>query len=202
MLSLTSPVKTRYHRLPAGAKLLGLSLVTFLLFVIDAPVFPVAVLVLTAVLYLAPGPSFWAEGLRLLRPVVFFVAVVMVWHLITSDILDGILICLRLVAAVALANLVTMTTRLEDMLDVVRRLFSPLRRFGLSPDIIAFAVALVVRFAPVLLDKGSQLAEAWRARSSKSARWNIVLPLTLVVLDDADHVSEALRARGGLDTTH
>ncbi|TMV05570.1 energy-coupling factor transporter transmembrane protein EcfT [Ruegeria sediminis] len=202
MLSLTSPVKTRYHRLPAAAKLLALSLATFLLFVIETPVFVVAVLLATALLYAVPGRAFWTEGLRLLRPVVFFVAVVLVWHIVTNDVATGIMICLRLVAAVALANLVTMTTRLEDMLDVVRKLFAPFRRFGLSPDVLAFSVALVVRFAPVLLEKGTRLAEAWRARSARRARWNIILPLTLIVLDDADHVSEALRARGGVETTY
>ena len=200
MLSLTSPVRTPYHRLPAGPKLLVLSLVTFLLFAVETWGFMLAALAVVALLFAIPGRPFWTEGLRLLRPVSFFVAIVLVWHIATGDVGAGVTICLRLVVAISLANLVTLTTRMEDMLDVVRKLIAPLRRFGLSPDILAFSVALVVRFAPVLLEKGARLAEAWRARSARRARWNIILPLTLIALDDADHVSEALRARGGVDT--
>jgi len=35
------------------------------------------------------------------------------------------------------------------------------------------------------------------ARSRRRPGWQLVLPLSLAALDDADHVAEALRARGG-----
>jgi biotin transport system permease protein len=73
-----------------------------------------------------------------------------------------------------------------------------LARLGLSPKVLAVSVALVVRFTPVLMDKVTQLMQAWRARSARRANWRVVLPAVLIALDDADHVAEALRARGGL----
>ena len=39
---------------------------------------------------------------------------------------------------------------------------------------------------------------AQSARSTKRSFWRIAVPLALSILDDADHVSEALRARGGI----
>jgi biotin transport system permease protein len=56
----------------------------------------------------------------------------------------------------------------------------------------------VIRFTPVLASKGAQLAQSWRARSAKRLSWRIVMPMTLLAIDDAEYVAEALKARGGV----
>lgn len=198
MLALTSPVHTPFHRIPAGAKLLGLAVFTFGVALIDAPALMLPPLALVAVLYAICGARFAASGLRALKPLWIFVAVILVWHALTDDLARGAMLAARILATVALANLVTMTTRLEDLIAVVDTLLRPLERLGLRPGLIGFAIALVLRFTPVLLDKGRALAEAWRARSPRRAGWRVVIPLTLVTLDDAEHVAEALKARGGV----
>jgi biotin transport system permease protein len=121
-----------------------------------------------------------------------------IWHGWTGEWAAGLLIGSKMLVAVAMANLVTMTTRLDDMIGVVERVASPLARFGVQPRVLAVAIALVIRFTPVLMDKAGQLGQAWRARSAKRVNWRIVLPISLMALDDADHVAEAIRARGGL----
>ncbi len=45
-----------------------------------------------------------------------------------------------------------------------------------------------------------QIAAALRARSTGKSGWRIIVPLTLSVLNDAEHVANALRARGGVRT--
>jgi biotin transport system permease protein len=122
----------------------------------------------------------------------------MVWHIVTQDGLAGAVISLRLLSAVAMANLVTLTTKLSDMIEVVRWVATPLRWIGLSTKQLELAIALVVRFTPVLADKGTQLSDAWRARSPKRPKWNIVTPFAVLAIDDAEHVAEAIKARGGL----
>ena len=47
--------------------------------------------------------------------------------------------------------------------------------------------------------QGSLLSEAWRARSPRRTGWQIVMPLAALAIDDAEHVAEALRARGGVE---
>jgi biotin transport system permease protein len=59
------------------------------------------------------------------------------------------------------------------------------------------AVALVIRFIPVMQDRTEQISQSWRARSARRAGWRVLMPATLAALDDAEHVAEALRARGG-----
>ena len=197
MLTLTSPVETWAHRVPAGAKLAAMALATTGLFALDAPSALAAALALTVALHLTGGLRFAVAGLWLLRPLWPFILIVGVWHLWTGDIAGGATVLLRMVTAVALANFVTMTTRLSDMLAVIERLARPLRPLGLSPRRLAIAVALVIRFIPVMLDRLEQIGASWRARSPRRPRWRVLVPATLAALDDADRTAEALRARGG-----
>jgi biotin transport system permease protein len=157
-----------------------------------------AVVAALALAYLAQGLRFAQEGARLLRQLWPFFVILGLWHLWLAEPRQGLLLAGRMLAAVALANLVTMTTRLDAMLVMLERLLTPLAWLGLRPRIVALAMALVIRFVPVLLDKATQLRQAWRARSPRRVGVQIVLPLALAALDDADHVAEALRARGGL----
>lgn len=198
MLTLTSPIETPLHRLPAGVKLAVLCATTVLLFALASPQALAAALAAVAALYLANGRAFARQGLRLLRPLWLFVAVVALWHLWTGALAEGAAILLRMTTAVAAANLVTLTTRLSHLMAVLERLTAPLARLGLSPRTLALAVALVIRFVPFLIDRQARLAEAWSARSPRRPGWRLLVPATLGTLDDADRVAEALRARGGI----
>lgn len=197
MLTLTSPVEIWAHRLPAGAKLAALALGTMTLFALTAPLPLVGAATLAAALYATGGPRFAATGLRLLRPLWPFVLIVGLWHLWIADPSGGVAILLRMLTAVALANFVTMTTRLSDMIAVFQTLARPLGPLGLSPRRLAIAMALVIRFIPVMLDRMDQITQAWAARSPRKPRWRVLVPTTLAALDDADRAAEALRARGG-----
>ena len=198
MISLTSPIETRAHSWSAGLKLTVLCLSTVFLYSIDNLYIEIAFLVIVITLYALPGNIFLRFGLSKLRILWPFILVVLLWHWWISELLLGTSIIIRMIAAFALANLVTMTTKLSDMIDVVHFLARPLERFGLNPRILELAIALVIRMTPVLLHKGQGLTLAWRARSRRRPGWRSILPFTLLALDDADHVAEALKARGGL----
>ncbi len=197
MLTLTHPRKTRAHSLPASAKLIALALASFVIFRLD-PLGLGLVGAGLALIYLALGQGLWRAGLRGLWPLWPFVAILLIWHGLIGDLRAGGFLILRMVLAVACANLVTLTTPISEMIAVIERALTPLRRIGLNPAAVALAMALVIRFAPVLLEKQRALALAWRARSAKRPGWRLSLPLTLAALDEADHVAEALRARGGV----
>lgn len=199
MLTLTSPVETWLHRVPAGVKLALLCLATICLFDVDQPLILTGVLSAIAVLYLCFGWLFFQHGAGMLRPLLPFVVLVMIWHVWTADLDSGILIVLRLLTAVAIANLVTMTTRLSDMVTVVERITPSIPWLGLKPRTVALSMALAIRFIPVLGQKVEQVGSAWRARSARRTNVRILVPIILAVLDDAEHVAEALRARGGIE---
>lgn len=196
MLSLTSPVETPLHHLPAPVKLGGLALFTILLFVTERPGGLLLALCVVTALHCTGGRDFLRHALRMIRPLWPFVALLILWHLVARDIESGLVIALRMVTAVAAANLVTMTTRLADMLTVIERLCQPLAPI-VPPRRLAIAFALTIRFIPVLSTSLARLREAWRARSARRIGWRILVPGIIVTLDDADHAAEALRARGG-----
>lgn len=198
MISLTSPHETWAHRIPAGTKLLALSGLTVALFLTDRPVALAAALLAIAALYLSAGTAFLRQGVWHLRMLWPFLLLVAVWHGLTGQIQAGMAIALRLLAALALANFVTMTTRLTDMIAVLTWLLAPLRRLGLSTRAVELAIAMVMRFTPMLVENGQRLGMSWRARSRRRPNWRIVMPMAALALDDADHVAEALRARGGI----
>ena len=199
MISLTSPVRTRAHGWPAGPKLAGLAVATTALFLISGPALQALALAAVLALYALPGRDFLRHGLRQLRVLWPFVLLLLVWHAVSGGWVQGVAIALRMTSTVALANLVTMTTTLGELTDLLHRLLAPLRRIGLPVRLVEAGIPLVIRFTPVLITKGRLLVEAWRARSPRRANWNIVLPMALLALDDADHLAEALRARGGLN---
>tara|TARA_R110002049_G_scaffold60785_4_gene162854 strand:+ start:1252 stop:1818 length:567 start_codon:yes stop_codon:yes gene_type:complete len=176
---------------------LALCIASVVLFAVPDLTFQLAAAVATLLLYALPGQVFLRYGLGRIWPLWPFVVVLLVWHVITGALLEGAVIALRMVTAVALANLVTMTTSLEAMMGVVRRLLRPFVRLGLNLRAIELAAAMVIRFTPILADKGAALALAWRARARRRAGWRVIVPFLVVALDDADHVADALRARGG-----
>jgi biotin transport system permease protein len=197
MLTLTSPVETPFHRWPAGVKLALLCGFTVWLFAASAVWWLGASLGLIVLCYGIGGWHFLQQGLRLLRPLWPFLLVIAVWHGWTGDWLAGSAVALRLITALAAANLVTMTTGLAPMIRVVEWLMRPLSRV-LPPRRLALAFALVIRFVPVLSQNAETIAEAWRARSARRPRWRMLPPLALSAIDEADRVADALRARGGV----
>ena len=198
MLALTSEIRTPFHGIRAGVKLAALSVITAGLFVFDSDALLIGAAFVAVISYLMAGKTFALNGLRMLKPLWFFAAIVLVWHAVTADFWTGAMVALRLAVCFAFANLVTLTTTLQDMTDVLLWLLSPFKRIGFPVHYLAFAIALTIRFIPVLMVKGRALLDAWRARSARAAGHHVIVPLAVLALDDADHVAEALRARGGL----
>ncbi|OUS19918.1 ABC transporter permease [Litorivita pollutaquae] len=198
MISLTSETRTPYHSWRAGPKLAAMCLFTLGFFFVDSAIWAALVLVFVAGLYLLGGMRFAREGLRNLRPMLWICGLIFGWHLYRGEPLPGFIAVAKLTVAVSLANLVTMTTQLAALLEVLER---AMKRIGISAALrgrVALAIALVIRFIPVLGEKGGYLAQAWRARSPKRAGWRLFFPFALIAIDDAEQVADAIRARGGV----
>ncbi|MDR6264148.1 MULTISPECIES: energy-coupling factor transporter transmembrane component T [Rhodobacterales] len=198
MLSLTLERQSWAHRIPVGWKLAALCGLTFFVF----PLENIALLTLgiggVGLLCASLGRVGFTASLRGLRPILWFAVIILGYHLLVGRIGQGLGIVLRMLLLVGAANFVTMTSRLSDMMNWVIWALSPLRRLGIPPERIALAFALMIRFTPVLGQRAAHLAQAWRARSNRRVGVGIVAPLAVSALDDADHVAEALRARGGV----
>ena len=76
-------------------------------------------LVAVILIHLLLGRGVMRYALWMMRPIAIFVAIILGFHIVTGDTISGLVIVLRMIILVALANLVTMTTKLDDMIAVV-----------------------------------------------------------------------------------
>jgi len=189
------PTDTALHRLPAGAKLAVLAGFGI---AIGATSHLLLLAMAFALVWAAYLPLGFAEVARLPRrlwPLWPFVVVIGGWHLLRGTPEVGLAAILRMLAVFAAATLLLLTTRFDQLLAVFTTIMRPFSPLGLPVARIALALAMTVRFVPVLAARAEDLAFAWRARSPRKPRHRLLTPLALAALDEADHAAEALRAR-------
>src|SRR5699024_6029456 len=101
-----------------------------------------------------------------------------------------------IVALVLLANLVTLTTRTSDLVDVVVRVAGPLRRVGIDPERVGLALQLAIRAVPLVIDLARRVREAQHARGLTASPRAFAVPLIVGARRRADDLGDALAARG------
>jgi biotin transport system permease protein len=195
MLTLPLATETALHRWSAGLKLGLLAILGLALGVTAKPVLLAAAFAAVWAAYLPLGRGEVARVPQRLWPLWPFVLVIGGWHLFRGTPEAGMAITLRMLTMFAAATLMLLTTRFDALLSAFAGLLRPLARLGLPVDRIALALAMTVRFVPVLAGRADDLARAWRARSARKPRHRLLAPLALAALDEADHAAEALRAR-------
>lgn len=183
------------HRLPAGVKLVALAGLSVLLLPLSDPFLLAMALAVVLLAYASFGRPGVARLLqwRPLLPVLAVIGALQWW---AGSFEVALASLLRIALMVLLADLVTLTTRLQDMMDALSAVLRPLERFGLDARRLSLAVALVLRFVPVLAAGWHARAEAWRARSGRRVGLALVGAFFAGALKGADQVAEALEARG------
>ncbi|MET0863993.1 MAG: energy-coupling factor transporter transmembrane protein EcfT [Nakamurella sp.] len=183
------------HRLPAGWKLLGMLLAVIGVLLLDAPwqlAIAAGVVIGGYALARIPVRVGWAQ----LWPMRWFVVLIVSFQLIFADWERAAMIAGTLLLTVAIAALVTLTTRVTAMLDVCQRLLRPLRRVGVDPDRIGLLLALTIRCIPLLVGIVQDVSEARKARGAGFSLRAMAAPAVVRALRSADAMGEALIARG------
>ncbi len=197
MISLYLPGRTWLHAIPAGWKLLALALVSLTVAPFDNLALMAGLVLATLALYASLGRAALAQ-VALLRPMWPLFLILLALHAWNGDVLLGLVVCLRILAMVLLANAVTMTTRMDAMMDAVEPLLRPLALFGVAPRAVALAVALMIRLIPLLFALWESLNESYRARTGRRGGWRLLAPFCIQTLRLSHHTAEALAARGGV----
>jgi biotin transport system permease protein len=196
VISLYRPGDSVLHRLPAGVKLVTAMAVA--LAVSLAPPSPWLLAgTITAVAVGYPvaglGPAGLGREVWRLRWVVVIVAVGQIFFLPWPTVVANVV---RVAAVILLANLVTLTTRTEDLVDAIERALTPLRRLGVNPGRVALMLSMTITTIPVIAGYAAQIREAQRARGVPLAPLAFVVPLLIMTLKHADDLADALTARG------
>ncbi|MDV7351769.1 energy-coupling factor transporter transmembrane protein EcfT [Rhodococcus oxybenzonivorans] len=196
MIGLYRPGDSLLHKMPAGLKLLLLiaSIVAATVFV-RTPL-EVGVVVLVVGLLFAVASIPWRVAVAQLRPVVWMLVIIAIFQVLITSPARAVVVCGVLLISVALAALVTLTTRVTDMLDTVSRALGPLRRFGVDPDRIGLLLALAIRCIPLLTGIVQEVAQARKARGLQWSMTALATPVLVRALRTADAMGDALVARG------
>ncbi|MFD6161455.1 energy-coupling factor transporter transmembrane component T family protein [Nocardia sp. NPDC060256] len=196
MIGLYRPGDSLLHRMPAGAKLLLLivSIVAATVFVRSPIEVGIVAAAVAGLFALARIP--FKVAVAQLRPMVWMLLIIAVFQVLITSPARAVVVCGVLLISVALAALVTLTTRVTDLLDTVTRALGPLRRLGVDPDRIGLLLALAIRCVPLLAGIVHDVAEARRARGLQWSMTALATPVLVRALRTADAMGDALAARG------
>ncbi|WP_194814136.1 energy-coupling factor transporter transmembrane protein EcfT [Nocardia sp. XZ_19_385] len=196
MIGLYRPGTSPVHRVPAGPKILLLiaAIISATVFAHNPLRVALAALLVAALFALARIP--FKTAVAQLRPMTWMLLIIAVFQVIITSPAQAFVVCGVLLISVALAALVTLTTRVTDMLDTVTRTLNPLRRFGVDPDRIGLLLALAIRCVPLLTTIVQEVSDARRARGLHWSMTALVTPVLVRALRTADAMGEALAARG------
>lgn len=187
------PGNSGVHRCPPGVKLLLLAVLLAL--TVRYPVPMLAPLVLLYAMARIP----WRVALAQVRPLWMLLLVTGAFQVLTLGWARAVSVVCGLLVSVALAGLVTLTTRVNAMLDVLMRILRPLRLVGVDPARVALLLALTIRCVPMLVGIVTAVREAQLARGAGRNPLALAVPVVIRTLRAADALGEALTARGADD---
>jgi biotin transport system permease protein len=137
--------------------------------------------------------------LVMVRPLLWVLVPLSVFQVIVAGPARAAVVVGVILALVLLANLVTLTTRTTDLIDVVVTLCRPLRVLGVDPVQVGLLLNLAIRCVPLVIGLATEVRDAQRARGLESSPRAVVVPLLVRALRRADELGEALVARGVAD---
>ncbi len=195
MIGLYQPGTSMLHRMPAGGKLLVMLLAIVGIVLLNAPwQLGVAALGVVAGFALARIPA--RVACSQLWPMRWFLLFIAIFQVIFTGWERALMTCGTLLLTVAIAALITLTTRVTEMLDVCQRLLRPLRRFGVDPDRAGLVLALTIRCIPLMVEIVGAVSQARKARGAGFSLRALVVPSVVRALRRADAIGDALTARG------
>lgn len=216
------PVESPLHALDPRAKISATALLVVGLFLVDSVAGLLAVTAALAALVVVgriPAGTF----LRLLRPVLFIVALTALFQVLFSregatlfewgvlevhegGVRDGFFLALRILLLVAAAGLLTATTAPVALADGIEDLLSPLRRVRFPAHEVAMMMTIALRFIPTLHEEAQKITKAQAARGADFSEGGpvrraramvpVLVPLTVGAFRRADELAEAMESRG------
>ncbi|MFC6355140.1 energy-coupling factor transporter transmembrane component T family protein [Luethyella okanaganae] len=194
MIGLYQPGSSVVHRAPAVVKLLLLSVAIGAAALLQEPwQLAVAVAVVLGLFLVARVPigPVW----RQISPVLWVLLVAVPVQLLLGGWLVATMMAGRLMMAVALAALFTLTTTVSAVLDTCQTLLRPFRR-RVDAERVGLLLALTIRCIPLIADIVAEVVEARRARGSHGSVMSLAVPVIVRSLQSAESLGDALIARG------
>lgn len=196
MLTLYRPGDGPWHRLAAGPKLLVLMLIVLGVSLLPASWWCAAVAVGACVGCYAVRGAGARDLFRQAVTVRWILLVTLAGQLVFTGPENAVANTARVCAAVVISGLLTLTTPVSELLDVLERAMRPLAWLRIDPQRAALTVAVTLSTLPVLARLERDVREAQRARGGGRSLRLFAIPFLVVALKHADALGDALTARG------
>lgn len=187
------------HRLPAIWKFPLL-----LIFIIVGPLVArtpltaiglIVIVLITYVIARIPARTAWNQWWPVL-PVLLVLGVFQWWQRGLDLAVTTVAVIL---SAVMAAMLLTLTTRLEALMEAVEKMLQPWARFGLPVESITLAISLTIRLIPLQLATVTEVLDARKARGAGFSVVAFGTPVLIRSIRRARNIGDALLARGAGD---
>ena len=216
------PGDTVLHRLDPRVKICAVMALSLLIFA-ATPV-GIALISLFLAVLIRTARLTLTQTAAALKPVAFFMAVIFLMHLFTTEgeplfafsflpvtitregLARGAQVTWQFAGLVIGAAILTMTTLPSDLVGGIERLLRPLSRVGVPSQEIAVMIAMALRFMPMLLEEYDRLRMAQTARGADFSTGGVTdrmravallaVPLLLSAFRRADELVTAMEARG------
>lgn len=216
------PVESMLHTLDPRAKILAVAVLVLGLFLVDS-IWGFLVVAASIVALVALGRIPPLAFLRLLRPVLFIVALTAIFQIFfyregstlfqwgfleihAGGLETGFSLAMRILLLVSAANLLTATTAPVALADGIEDLLSPLKRVRFPAHEVAMMMTIALRFIPTLYEEAQKIMKAQAARGADyedgglirraRAMVPVLVPLTVGAFRRADELAEAMESRG------
>lgn len=194
MIGLYSPGRSVIHRAPTLLKLLLLSVGVVSIGMLQEPwQLGIAFLVALALFVVAGVPL--PAALRQIVPILWMLLIAVPLQGLLAGWLIAGLMAGRLLIAVALAALFTLTTTVTSVLEAFQTLLRPFGRW-IDADRVGLLVALTIRCIPLVSEIVAEVLEARKARGARGSLVALAVPVVVRSLYASDALGEALVARG------
>lgn len=195
LIGVYQPGHSLLHRLPVGAKLGGLAILSLSIVLVRS--MPASwVFLATALMLALVAQVRLVTLLRAARLVLLMAAFIaaLQWFWYGRD--KAIETVVDLLALSLAAVVVSATTPVNEMLDAFIRWITPLRRVGVDPDRVALTIGLAIQALPGTVALAVETRDAARARGLGMHPRSYLTPFVIRVVARAQETGDALHARG------
>lgn len=195
VVGVHQPGSSWLHRVPAGPKVAGLLVAVVAVLVVSSPWMAAALAGASMLVLLSTGVPLGqlARPLRAVAVMLLALALVQTWLLGWQGAVTGVS---RVLACLALAWAVSLTTPLTRMLDLLLTVLRPVGRLGVDTERVAMTIALAIRSIPLVVAAVAQADEARRARGARLSIRAMVVPSVVRTVKIAEALGDGLVARG------
>lgn len=200
------PLNSLIHNMNSTVKIICLFMCVIMLLIPHNILFDILILSgLLVIMYISKIPyRIYLKSILILKW--FYISILLINLICGVDIISSIKMIFEICTLIIYSQILVLTTTLEDMMNGIDNLLSPLRILGFKTRQLTFCLSLSISFIPLILEQADKIMKSLSSRGINyksvslckkfSVIKTIIFPLFISTLRKADHLAEALEVRG------